>query len=245
MTVVSLYTLHPKQQTIEDSASRFNVIACGRRWGKSVLGENKLCESGIDGYPAGWFSPTYKLMLENWRNVNDMLAPVILRSNMQERRIELVTGGVLEFWAVDTPDVARGRKYKRVIIDEAAMIRHLKDAWEKAIRPTLTDLAGDAFFLSTPQGRNYFWEMYRRGREGGLWKSWRYPTSTNPYMPPAEIEQAKIDLPELAFQQEYLAGFLEHSGVVFRRVHEAAAAAWLDEDIDFALDLEEGPELEY
>jgi hypothetical protein len=165
-------------------------------------------------------------MLENWRNVNDMLAPLILRSNMQERRIELITGGVLEFWAVDTPDVARGRKYKRVIIDEAAMIRYLKEAWEKAIRPTLTDYAGDAFFLSTPQGRNFFWELYRRGQDDSqdIWRSWRYPSAANPYLPPNEIVQAKADLPELAFNQEYLARFLEHQGVVFRLVNEAATA---------------------
>lgn len=218
MTVVSLYRLHPTQRKIETEARRFNVGAIGRRFGKSLMGENKISETAIDGYPAGWFSPTYKLMLENWRDVSEMLQPIIVRSNITERRIELMTGGVIEFWAIDSPDVARGRKYKRVVVDEAAMIRYLREAWENAIRPTLTDLSGDAWFFSTPKGRNYFWELYQRGINDPLWKSWQYPTSANPYIPQHEIEQARLDLPEMAFRQEYLAEFLENEGAVFRNV---------------------------
>lgn len=63
-------------------------------------------------------------------------------------RIELITGAAIDYWTLDDPStVARGRKYKRVIIDEAAMARHLEQAWTEAIRPTLTDYRGDAFFL--------------------------------------------------------------------------------------------------
>lgn len=222
MTEVNLWTLHPTQREVERTSRRFNVGAMGRRWGKSKLGENKVCETALDGFPSGWFSPTYKLMLENWRTVADILQPVITRSNITERRIELATGGVIEFWAVDTPDVARGRMYKRVIIDEAAMIRYLKEAWENAIRPTLTDLEGDAWFFSTPKGRNYFWTLWQRGQLGGPWQSWKHPTAANPYIPKKEIEQARTDLPAVAFSQEYLAEFLENEGAVFRNVYDAA-----------------------
>ena len=221
---MSLYRLHRTQTQIRREAKRFNVITCGRRWGKSLMGKNNACETALDKQPVGWFSPTYKLLLEEWRDINAMLNPIILRANITERRIELTTGGVIEFWAVDTPDVARGRKYKRVIIDEAAMMRYLKDAWEFAIRPTLTDLRGDAYFFSTPKGRNYFFELFTRGQDpdNATWKSWQFPTSTNPYIPRDEIELARLDLPELAFKQEYMAEFLENEGAVFRNVYDAA-----------------------
>jgi len=165
-------------------------------------------------------------LLDEWRDLNEILNPIITRANITERRIELITGGVIEFWAVDTPDVSRGRKYKRVIIDEAAMMRYLKDAWEFAIRPTLTDMRGDAYFLSTPKGRNFYFELHNRGQDPNNrnWKSWQFPTSSNPYIPQEEIEDARRDLPELAFKQEYLAEFLENEGAVFRNVYEAATA---------------------
>jgi hypothetical protein len=218
--------LYKNQQEIKRHPARFKVADCGRRFGKSLLGENEACEVAINGYPVGWFSPKYKYMLDNWRNVNNILAPIIHRTSVQERRIELITGGILEFWTVDTPDVARSRKYKRVIVDEAAMIHCLKPAWEEAIRPTLTDYAGDAYFLSTPKGRNYFWELYNRGTDTDqdIWRSWKFPSAANPYLPQSEILQAKTELPERVFKQEYLADFIEHEGVVFRRVNEAATS---------------------
>jgi phage FluMu gp28-like protein len=111
------------------------------------------------------------------------------------------------------------------VIDEAALARDLGRTWQMVIRPTLADLRGDAWLLSTPRGRDFFWECFQRGqRAGGEWKSWHMPTSSNPHIDPAEIEAARADLPERVFQQEFLAHFLDQSGGVFRRVREAATA---------------------
>jgi hypothetical protein len=92
------------------------------------------------------------MLLEVWRESERILRPITKRRSAQDHRIEYITGGLLEFWSLDNPDAGRGRKYARVIIDEAAMIKFLMDAWRASIRPTLTDLKGDAWFLSTPQG---------------------------------------------------------------------------------------------
>lgn len=73
----------------------------------------------------------------------------------QEKRLELIGGGVIEMWSLDTPDAARGRKYRAVAVDEAAMIAKLQNAWQNAIRPTLTDYRGEAWFLSTLKSMNY------------------------------------------------------------------------------------------
>jgi len=59
------------------------------------------------------------------------------------------------------------------------------------------------------------------GGEDG-WQSFTFPTSSNPYIPTAEIESARKELPEIIFRQEYLAEFVDSDGAVFRRVQEAA-----------------------
>jgi hypothetical protein len=111
---------------------------------------------------------------------------------------------------LDNVDPGRGRKYKRVIIDEAGIVRDLETIWTQAIRPTLTDLKGDAWFLGTPKGRNYFHRLFLRGQQGDPgWKSWRFATVQNPYLDPAEIEDARGELPDLAFRQEYLGEAVE------------------------------------
>lgn len=131
---------------------------------------------------------------------------------------------MLECWSLDDADPARGRAYKRIVVDEAALCRHLEQAWTLALRPTLTDLEGDAWFLSTPRGVDYFHALYQAGQdqEQDEWRSWQMPTSVNPYIAAEEIEAARNELPERAFAQEFLAQFLSDGTGVFRKVQEAA-----------------------
>lgn len=211
---------------IAREARRFNIVDCGRRWGKTTLGLDRALRPALDGQPVAWFSPTYKMLTEVWREFVRRLQPVTAALSVQQHRIELVTGGLIEMWSLDSPDVARGRRYARVIIDEAAMVGVLEFAWQEVIRPTLTDLRGDAWFLSTPRGRGYFWQLWSRGQDAMEpdWASWQRPTSDNPYIDPAEIAAAARELPERVFRQEFLAEFLEDSAGVFRRVRAAATA---------------------
>jgi hypothetical protein len=223
---LNLPALHLAQACVVQQAKRFNVVNCGRRFGKTVLGMNRLIHPALDGKPVAWFSPTNKSMADTWRMVQSILAPVTLAKSEQEKRLELINGGVIDFWSLDNPDAGRGRKYALVVIDEAALIPDLAQAWQQSIRPTLTDLRGEAWFLSTPKGMDYFKLLYDRGQdfEQEDWASWQMPTSANPYMQPEEIESARGDMTEAAFNQEYLAMFVNWEGSVFRRVTEAATA---------------------
>jgi len=215
-----LPVLHPGQQQIVDEARRFNVLACGRRFGKTKLGIDLVIDRALDGYPVGWFSPTYRMLGEVWKEIVETTKPIQTRVAKQEHRIELLTGGVIDCWSLDAADSVRGRKYARVIIDEAAMVPDLGDSWQAAIRPTLTDYTGDAFLLSTPKGVNFFHECYSRGVDPAQpdWNGWHAPTTANPYIDPAEVEAARLELPEQIFRQEYLAEFLQNEGAVFRNI---------------------------
>lgn len=225
---------HKAQQQIINESKRFNAVDCGRRFGKTKLGVNRAADPQVLAYPVGWFSPTYKMLLEVWRETSQALKPITQRRNVQERRLEYVTGGLLEFWSLDNPDAARGRRYKRIIVDEAAMIPNLLDAWNMVLRPTLADFEGDGWFLSTPKGRNGFWHMFTWGQDtnNGEWASWKMPTSANPFIPASEIEAMRRTMPELIFAQEVLAEFLEDAGGVFRRVVESATATAQQSAVD-------------
>jgi hypothetical protein len=217
---LTLPTLHSAQERIRLEARRFNAVSCGRRFGKSVLAQDRLVETALAGYPVAYFAPTYKMLAEVWREISATLQPVARRVNSQEHRVELITGGTLDMWSLDNPNTARGRRYKRVAVDEAAMITGLQEAWQKVIRPTLTDYKGDAWFLSTPKGLNFFWTVFQWGQdpEREDWASWQMPTTANPFIDPGEVEDARRELPELTFAQEYLAEFLSSEGAVFRNI---------------------------
>ncbi|MBF0256355.1 MAG: hypothetical protein HQL47_07815, partial [Gammaproteobacteria bacterium] len=125
-----------------------------------------------------------------------------------------ITGGSIDFWAMgEDKDVARGRRYARVIVDEAAHIRYLEEAWTKAVEPTLTDFRGEAWFISTPNGLNFFHDLYQRGQRGETdWVSHQMPTTSNPHILAAEIEAKRENTPALVFSQEYLAQFVTFGG---------------------------------
>ena len=210
--VIHPISLHPGQRSILDGSARFRVISAGRRFGKTMLACNWLAMmpgGAISGKPVAFFSPTYKLLLDVWTDMERTLKPIIRKANKTEMRIELITGGKVDFWTLEDPDAGRGRKYTRIVIDEAAHARYLKDAWERAIAPTLTDYQGDAWFISTPNGINYFHELYQRGVTCEPdWQSWHMPTTVNPFISAEEVARYRTELPELVFRQEYLAEFV-------------------------------------
>lgn len=217
---------HAAQRAVLQEQARFNVVCCGRRFGKTTLGIDRLLEPALAGKPVGWFAPTYKILIPAWREIVTLLAPITAQRNVAEHRLELVTGGVVEMWSLTDEDSARGRAYARIVIDEAAQVPKLESTWNKVLRPTLTDFQGDAWFLSTPRGLNFFHTLWQRGQDATQpeWMSWQMPTTANPHVAASEVEAARKELPELVFAQEYLAQFIPDAAGVFRRVREAATA---------------------
>jgi phage terminase large subunit-like protein len=224
MAQLHLPHLHTAQAQIKREARRFNVLCCGRRFGKDVLGHRVIIDPALRGKPVAWFAPTYRMMLDTFRDLTHILQPIAARVNASDHRIELQTGGVIDFWSLDSQDTARGRKYARAVLNEAAMVGGLETAWTMVIRPTLADYSGDAFFLSTPRGVNYFRQLFVMGQAGGEYNAWHFPTGANPYIKPTEVEAMRASMPDRAYRQEILAEFIE-GGVLFRNVRELATLA--------------------
>jgi hypothetical protein len=102
------------------------------------------------------------------------------------------------------------------VLDEAATMPPM--VWEQIIRPTLADYRGGAMLISTPRGRNWFYKRWLSGQDElqKEWKSWTFPSASNPHLHPDEIEAMREELPTLIFEQEVLAKFLAAGSSVFR-----------------------------
>lgn len=221
---VELKELHDGQLNVLESCARFNVLNIGRRWGKTTLAVNELLiQPALDGYPVAYFSPVYSDLHEVWMEIKNILFPVIKSKNEQQKQIELITGGKIDFWSMDNPDSGRGRHYKRVVVDEAEKAPKFKQAWQGTIRPTLTDMRGDAWILSTPKfGKTYFKELFGHGRSGIKdWASFNLPTATNPHIDPEEIESLRETMDEMYFRCEILAEDVDLSARPFAYAFDA------------------------
>ena len=221
---IHLPKYHPAQREIRKGLKRFNVLDCGRRFGKDVMERNYACFGLLRGEPVSWYEPEYKSLLENWTWFGTTLHPLIKRKSEVEHRIDLVNGGLLEMWSLQDPDASRGRKYKRAVINEAAKVPKLEYSWNAVIRPTLMDMRGGAMIGSTPRGRNFFWNMYRWGEDDNEteWACFKRTTYDNPYIAREELDSMKKILPEIIYNQEIMAEFVDDAGSVFRRIQEAA-----------------------
>jgi hypothetical protein len=214
---ITLPRPHAKQREIIHHPARFKVVACGRRFGKTTLGIDVLTRAALSQpRPYAYFAPTYKMLAEVWRAFNAALAPVIFKRSEQEKRLELITGGAIDFWSLDHADAIRGRAYAGIVIDEAAMLKQGAGIWESVLSPLLADHSGWAYFLSTPRGRlNWFYDLFSKGQAGGEWASWQAPTTDNPHIPQSEIEAAKARMTPDIFAQEFEARFTLREGAVF------------------------------
>lgn len=185
----------------------------------------------LQGYPVAWFAPTNKFLNASWERAVEIFAPVTTRKLEQQHSIDLVTGGKVEMWSLEDRDAGRSRKYKRVIIDEAAHVPHLEYSWGKVIRHTLIDYAGDAWLLSTPNGLNYFNTLF--GRAGNTqypgWNSWQMPSHSNPYLSPAELQEVRNECLPSEVDQEIFAQFLNAHNAAFIGVRECANAEFQTE----------------
>ena len=189
----------------------------GRRFGKSVFVQTELAEAAIDGKEVGYFAPTYKYASPTYDALRSMLAPIVQTSNKNEGIIRLVTGGTIEVWTLENKDAGRSRKYHLIAIDEAGLVKNLKQLFDEALRATLADYRGAAWFVGTPKGRGDFHKLWLRGQDDGWpeWMSWRMGTVDNPAIPRAEIEAAKEALPPDVFRQEFEGEPLDDAGNPF------------------------------
>lgn len=206
---------HINQKPILESQARFNVLMCGRRFGKSELCLIKIIKTACFGQNLAYITPTYKLAKVFFNKLGNALP---YPKNQSDLKIDFPNGGSVEFFTGERLDGLRGRKFHGVIIDEAAFISDLESGWLNSIRPTLTDYKGWAMFLSTPRGQNYFYSLFNKGGEKD-WASFKYTTYDNPYIDRDEIEDAKRQLPAAVFEQEYMANPMENAANPFGNEH--------------------------
>lgn len=208
--IIELPKPHINQKAILESQARFRVVMCGRRFGKSELSQIEIVINALKGRNVAYITPTYKLARTFFEKLSQS---VPFENNKSELLIKFPNNGSVEFFTGERLDNLRGRKFHFIVIDEASFIPDLENGWLNSIRPTLTDYKGRALFLSTPKGKNFFYSLYLRN--GDDWQSFKFSTYDNPHIDKNEINDAKSQLPEVVFEQEYMANPMENSANPF------------------------------
>ena len=207
---------HPKQLEIVRERKRFNVIRSGRRFGKSYLAFALALETMIakPNTQILYTTPSHKVLKGRYKDAVNLFTP--LGAECKWGEIEL-NGSTLTMSGIWNADALRGNAYHRMICDEWAYCDNAETAWDNSLSPMLTDYKGDAYFFSTPYGKNHFYKLDKNSNLYEDWKSFHYTTYDNPRMDRAEIDRQKLILPSVVFAQEYLAEYVDRDAAKIKR----------------------------
>ena len=222
--MIKNWELTPSQKIIVKDNHRFRVVNCGRKFGKTTTAKVEItgCASEKDNRHILYIAPTIgeardimwlplkELTKSNWaKEPNDTRLEIMLKT--KELGISTI---FLKGW--EAIEAIRGMEFDFIVLDETAKYKNFWSLWQEVVRPTLTPRQGEALFLSTPRGFNFFYDLCNQELKDKDFKTFHFTSFDNPYLPIEELERAKATLPPEAFLQEYMASFQKTQGLVYK-----------------------------
>ena len=202
------WTLDATRKKILMDKSRFKVLVCGRRWGKTILSLMYLLKDPFQANERRYFiTPTYRMG-------RTIVFPVLRRMftqfngaklNETEMSVRFENGAECAVKGADNEHALRGVELTKVVMDEMAYIK--PHVWEEIVYPMLATTKGSALFIGTPSGYDIMYDLYSRGQSEPDWKSWHFKTIDGGFVSAEEIAQAKRTMDASVFRQEFEASF--------------------------------------
>lgn len=209
--------LRDGQHEIFHNQARFKVCAMGRRWGKSILATYIILTKALQEQGNYFFvAPTFQQARQIiWEILKDKTRNG-LSQNVNESRLEvtLINGSRIFLKGADRADTMRGVSLSGLVMDEFATMKNNEDVWKQVLRPALSDKQGWALFISSPKGRDYFYDLYNQAKSQEGWESWQKTTLQGGNVPESEVLMAQSEMDERSFNQEYNGSFESYDGLV-------------------------------
>lgn len=215
--------LHQAQRQIASSDTRFKVLRCGRRFGKTTYAIEEmvgacLFEPGPVAYFATtrdqardivWEELTAKVRdTANFVSTNESrLAVTLKRPDGSLNRIRL--------FGWENIETARGKKYSLVVLDELDSMRAFEKQWREIVRATLADYKGSALFMGTPKGYKALYRLEKLSHTNPAYEAFHFSSFDNPHLDPEEIEGMREEMTGTQFSQEVMAEYHKMEGLIY------------------------------
>jgi len=211
--VVQEIDYKPRDQirAFHNRKERFAIIVAHRRFGKTVAAINDLIRSCFEidrpnvrvAYIAPYLSQAkavaWDYALEFTRDIPE------IKVNHSELRIDFLNGARFRLFGADNYNAMRGLYFDAVVLDEMADFP--ASAWSNVIRPALADRRGSATFISTPKGKNEFWELWHEAQDDPNWFTAMLKASDTSILDQEELDEARRTMGDDRYEQEFECSF--------------------------------------
>ena len=192
------------------------IVSVGRQAGKTMLAMNSMIYWMLsnDNVLGAWLTPYNQQGDAVYDELVAEVKPLLQSYNSQSKKIVFKNGSTILFRSLENYEAVRGYTFHYAVVDECAFVR--EEAW-KIFRPTMAVKGRKCLVTSTPWVKNTFYDMYRLGlnEDNKQFRSYKAPSTSNPFFPHSELESARAILTEDIIRQEYFADFAEAGGGVF------------------------------
>jgi hypothetical protein len=203
--------------------ARFQVVVCGRRFGKTWASAMEATFVASQPNKRIWLvGMSYRkarlIFREVWQRMVIGHGEDVDKASEKDMYIRFKWGTTVEGMSADNPDSLVGEGCDLLVIDEVAKMN--KKIWDMYLSPTVAGRKGKVIFITTPEGRNWIYDLFKLGANDPLWSSHTSPSWVNQYEfpeglnDPAIIERKRNMSKEL-FGQEFGAEFSVFEGKVW------------------------------
>ena len=198
-----------------DSNIKRVVLSWHRRCGKDVTIINWCIKKLVQETSTCFYvMPTYAqakkviwdaITNDGKRMLDYIPKELIAQQNQQEMKIRFTNGSLFQLIGSDNIDAIMGTNPHIVVFSEFAL--QSPDAWD-FIRPILRVNGGTAIFISTPRGRNHFYDIYRMAETRPDWFVELLTYKDTGVLTDEEIDKERQEgMSEELIQQEYMCSF--------------------------------------
>lgn len=222
MQVSTGYEPRPLQAELHQKLKRFNILNIHRRFGKSVFSVNHMLDSllrceqknPVGAYIAQNYSSAKRIIWQYLKDYTQSFPGV--RANESELLLTIPRAWKgdkvrIQLLGSERPDSLRGMYFDGIIFDEFAFCD--PTAWNSIVRPALADRNGWAILISTPNGRNHFYNVYGRAeksmaeRADSPWFAATIRADESGVLSDNELQEIREAIGEEAYQQEFMCSF--------------------------------------
>ncbi|MDX1532878.1 MAG: hypothetical protein R3230_01575 [Nitrosopumilaceae archaeon] len=206
----------PLFQALEKEGYRRLICIMPRRAGKDITAFNLIIRAcirkiGVYFYIFPTYSQAKKVIWDSITNDGMRFLDYIPRelvksSNSQEMKITFTNGSILQLVGSDNIDRLVGTNPQGIVFSEYA----LQDpSAYKFLRPILVGNDGWALFISTPRGKNFFYDLYKVAQQSDDWFAYKLTVEETKHISLEAIEKERQEglMSDELIQQEYYCSF--------------------------------------